>query len=432
MKKPKSKKRLAGIGAALVVVGGLWWWRANAEPVLHIPPVKIPVPNAYDFYSKADKAHAALITATPGIAAVDSATDGRFDPSWTPQQLAVKYPTAAKVAWVKKCAPVLHLVRQAMRHEYQYPYPNDREPFIVYRTAHYRTLARLLLIESRACAESGDLPRACQSALDIMRMGHQVQHGMPTYGGLIGFSMNSIGRAELQKMVPRLDARTARDTIAQLQKLEARRVSYAAMLTEEKYIGQLEMQQLMATRGWRISFAGLKGVKGSWPEALRILGTSKRRAMKEHDAYMDAVIAQARLSYVAAMQTRLPQEPINQIIGPIYDRTRWNVARHETHNRALMLQLALHAWKLERGSLPTALSDLTPQYLKAVPLDPYGGGEAFRYRRMGASYILYSVGPDSKDNGGKPITRVVKRGSKMSKFYTEPNSTGDFVVGVNR
>ena len=50
----------------------------------------------------------------------------------------------------------------------------------------------------------------------------------------------------------------------------------------------------------------------------------------------------------------------------------------ETERRALRLQLALAAWKLEHGELPESLDALVGPYLDALPIDPYAG-EPFRY-----------------------------------------------------
>jgi len=70
------------------------------------------------------------------------------------------------------------------------------------------------------------------------------------------------------------------------------------------------------------------------------------------------------------------------------------------------LRLALTAVALEQfraghnNRYPAILSELTPDYLSATPLDPFDG-QPLRYRQQGAGYVLYSIGPDLKDDGGK-------------------------------
>jgi hypothetical protein len=45
------------------------------------------------------------------------------------------------------------------------------------------------------------------------------------------------------------------------------------------------------------------------------------------------------------------------------------------------------------------LAELAPSYLETVPVDPFDG-QPLRYRTQGAGYVLYSIGPDLKDDGG--------------------------------
>ena len=79
------------------------------------------------------------------------------------------------------------------------------------------------------------------------------------------------------------------------------------------------------------------------------------------------------------------------------------------------LRLALTAVALEQfrvvhdNRYPATLSELTPKYLAATPMDPFDG-RPLRYRKQGAGYVLYSIGPDLKDDGGK---RMNGRGGDM-------------------
>lgn len=49
---------------------------------------------------------------------------------------------------------------------------------------------------------------------------------------------------------------------------------------------------------------------------------------------------------------------------------------------------------------PAALSELTAEYLSAIPTDPFDG-QPLRYQKKGSGYMLYSIGPDLKDNAGE-------------------------------
>ncbi|HEX2972612.1 MAG TPA: hypothetical protein VHP11_09785 [Tepidisphaeraceae bacterium] len=54
---------------------------------------------------------------------------------------------------------------------------------------------------------------------------------------------------------------------------------------------------------------------------------------------------------------------------------------------------------MEHGQLPTKLEDLCPAYLSEIPIDPFDG-QPMRLKIDGEQAVVYSVGPDRKDDGG--------------------------------
>jgi hypothetical protein len=68
--------------------------------------------------------------------------------------------------------------------------------------------------------------------------------------------------------------------------------------------------------------------------------------------------------------------------------------------RLAVTAVALEQFRAALSQYPSALSELTPAYLDAVPADPFDG-QPLRYRKQGPGYILYSVGPDLKDDMGQ-------------------------------
>ena len=66
------------------------------------------------------------------------------------------------------------------------------------------------------------------------------------------------------------------------------------------------------------------------------------------------------------------------------------------------LALALAAYRADHGAYPAKLSDLTPKYVTEVPKDIFSDSE-LHYRQENGGYLLYSVGSNGKDDGGKGI-----------------------------
>jgi len=67
--------------------------------------------------------------------------------------------------------------------------------------------------------------------------------------------------------------------------------------------------------------------------------------------------------------------------------------------------LAIERYRLATGKVPERLEGLAPQYIKAVPIDPFDG-QPIRYRRTEPGYRLYSILADGQDNDGKDKAEV--------------------------
>jgi hypothetical protein len=66
----------------------------------------------------------------------------------------------------------------------------------------------------------------------------------------------------------------------------------------------------------------------------------------------------------------------------------------------LCVVLANEQYKRDHGQYAGVLQDLVPDYLPAVPIDPFSG-TPFLYRRDGDDYRLYVTGYDGRDDGGR-------------------------------
>lgn len=70
--------------------------------------------------------------------------------------------------------------------------------------------------------------------------------------------------------------------------------------------------------------------------------------------------------------------------------------------------LAVEEYRRENSErVPPSLDPLRPLYLMHVPADPFAG-HPLRYRAFDEGYTVYSVGPNQKDNGGRPIRKKTR------------------------
>jgi hypothetical protein len=100
---------------------------------------------------------------------------------------------------------------------------------------------------------------------------------------------------------------------------------------------------------------------------------------------------QARFSRV--MDFRGENEDSSKSVREIVERWR-------ALSRLLMTDLAIQSFQREHDSNPRELGELVPRYLEAMPIDPFSG-QPLVYRLTEDGFVLYSVGKDGKDDGGR-------------------------------
>ena len=93
--------------------------------------------------------------------------------------------------------------------------------------------------------------------------------------------------------------------------------------------------------------------------------------------------------------------------------------------RLLICELGIRTYQSEHGSPPQRLADLVPDYLPAVPQDPFGQGPLV-FRRTSTDYVLYSVGYDGRDDEAHPRTQSPS-GEILGDLFLEepPDDPGD-------
>jgi hypothetical protein len=90
----------------------------------------------------------------------------------------------------------------------------------------------------------------------------------------------------------------------------------------------------------------------------------------------------------------------NSVSGLIVMEERF--CAHQARLRCLIVALAAERYRRAHGRWPEALDRLTPELLPAVPLDPFDG-MPLSCARLDDGLVLYSVGFDGKDDGGRLV-----------------------------
>jgi hypothetical protein len=211
-------------------------------------------------------------------------------------------------------------------------------------------LTMTLEAEGKLAEQEGRTADAIIAYLSVIRLGHECARGGAVGDRLHSVTGEHIGLTNLRQMKDRLTASECRDVVKALQAIDAKREPLADIWPRDE----------------------------AYMKMLRIFDTGVRE----------------RLWYswftITGKKQRLRQDSERIFI------------RSDAYVRLFMCGMAVRSFYLEHGVYPTNLADLVPNYLDAVPFDPFNS-KPLRYRKTSQDFLLYSVGPDGIDDGGKPM-----------------------------
>ena len=432
---------LLGLVLPLCLSGFFWLRALDRNPTASIPTPAMPSPNARDYYIAAT---AALVDSGK----VDNA-NGRWNPATKPVGDNHFYSPADKQKLVAENAKAIKTLHEGFRYSYQeLPYRSYSDTFPHFQ--QMRKLARFLSLEAQVDADKGDWGGSIGADLDAVQLGETMPRGGPLIGMLVGDACQAIGRKRAWDAVDHLDAAQARAAARRLETIRAGHVPFPDTMQQEEWMGQGGLLELMRRPNWSGEMAGSiapdpSGAQnndtspGRWVFATRIRLLGKRKIFGDYTQALDQIIADGHKPFAArgpAPAAAQTADPFADMVTPSLGGTRMNEVRADTQNALLLTLLALRAYKLDHGAYPLALSALVPRYLAAVPADPFALSGPLRYKLAGARPLLYSVGPDGKDDGGKAIFDRTLPAPTNADGYdrrraVQENSAGDVVAGVN-
>ena len=95
--------------------------------------------------------------------------------------------------------------------------------------------------------------------------------------------------------------------------------------------------------------------------------------------------------------------PMSRMGLPAFERVSAKELRSVTTLRCAQTAMAVERWRLAHGdALPPTLDALVPRFLAAVPIDLMDG-KPLKFRALAKGYVVYSFGEDGLDDGGLPF-----------------------------
>lgn len=219
--------------------------------------------------------------------------------------------------------------------------------------AHYASVNNLMLMRwaARALMREAELAQqqnrhddAVRIALENVRFGQVIGRDALELDYVVGRAVEEIGDQSLYQSLPYLNAEQCREAIAALVEVERRREPIDEVLRRDRI----------------------------WEE--HVCGWFHR--------------------FCQLLSDFLPRKDFG-------NKSEFR-AREDAVTRLLILESAVRVYRLERDELPDRLEQLTPEFLDELPIDPFDSEDRpLRYVRTDDGYLIYSIGEDGKDDGGR-------------------------------
>ena len=276
--------------------------------------------------------------------------------------------------------------------------------------AKLRRCSRLLAAETALEARRGRMVRALHAAQVSFAMGEAIRSEPSLLGLFSRYAIQAVTLRALQAALADRPARTSacRDLFNYLQQVEFTQSFRRALLANRA-------EGIWCFRYVRRNPSGITNLVGGDPQVFKKM-YSGRQSGKMLD------LDEATYLHLMSEQIPVASKPWREDpqVGELLEHrleglppycvmtvTLLPIFAHTSAKRdALMSQvglcqtaLALKAYKDQKSSFPASLGDLRQVISWPLPQDPFSGRD-FVYRRQGDGFLLYSLGPNLKDDGG--------------------------------
>jgi hypothetical protein len=294
------------------------------------------------------------------------------------QQAALKKELEKDAHALKEARKLLHLSRG------RFPTSGSREDgTAANEQQEARRIATLLQLDSIFQAQDNKADESLNTAMGVFNSGRSIGDEAYTISQLIrmGCTMRAIRNMER--------------VLGQGEPSEVTLLSVQHLIENEA--GQPLL--LLAARGSRADTFQRMAISKLpfWqPENLYALFQLQTKCVEAAKAPLEE-----QLSRVQQLKTEISK--LDPLTGHWFS-SQEKIVRAFLRNQAILrcayVALATDRYRLAHGGWPESLAVLVPEFLHEVPTDPYNGS-ALKHRRLADGVVIYSVGPDGEDNGGK-------------------------------
>ncbi len=359
----------------------------------------VGVENAAEVYTRAFAAYVPPVDEanTPGLGT--AMWPERGTPLPEPMVKALGQLLAAN----QRCLALLHEAGSIEHCRYNWDYRQ-----LLTDAQYKRYCARLLEVATLYHANRGDADAALACIEDGLRFGDSLQREPALIGLLLRIACANVALAGLERSL----SLTA-FTDPQLKELDAALTRTGgtldfteAMIAERGFLVETwRNPALLGSFGQKVPFQLLPGVRGVW--LTDILDSMEARIEASKLPSVE------RLKRFRGMDDEIQQLSFLHVMAKMVTPALTDMAELDlwlhAHLELARTALAIERYRLATGKAPEKLEELVPRYLAQVPIDPFDG-RPIRYRPTQPGYLLYGVGMDGQDNGGRERSEKDREG----------------------
>jgi hypothetical protein len=328
--------------------------------------------------------------------------------------------------WLAENEPAIEMLRQGANQPYYWNIYESNEPDLTTGIMNrvmavlpaYRHLAFDMRWRIRFQAHNGDVETALQDCIVLQKFGGHMHGKGLLIEQLVGVAIEALAHNVIFTILQKVDVPAeALQSVQQELERQFGKKEPVISLEAEKAFWYDQIQRTFTDDGrggGRVLLRGLPYVVKDWMGGLWGLVSfsypDRREVMARTDKYFGRTAElfdktpwdlNAEGIDSDAWHENLQASLMLDIVGPAHSRVGQIGWRTKTSRLAVLSVLAIMRCRKEKGAYPASLDELVAAgYLKRLPMDPYSDGTLV-YRETDDGFLLYSLGADLKDDGGK-------------------------------
>jgi len=279
-----------------------------------------------------------------------------------------------------------------------------------------RTLSRLMQLRGRVAAAKGNAEQSVESIEAQFGVSRAMSHQLLLIEHLIRLATATVALREIESLLNGADSPSVQLNEEQLARL-ARHIEALDFQDglHESLMGERAMGYHAFHHMEQISVGNLAGPANPPnpgdgnlvrpADCALYLGFLRDMAAASKESFPAALdgaqATEKRIQLLAGSQNPLEKynAMVTLLVVPATTKSFEATGRNLALREAVRSALAVERHRLAHGTVPAKLAESAPEFLPAVPTDPFDG-QPIRMADKGDALLFYSVGKDRKDDGG--------------------------------